>query len=148
MVEIGPAYSAAPVSMSTPNSDALTQWSVRSTRSNRSSGISARPRARVATSGGVVIAPVGTADPAVDVIAPHFPVALLHVTRQLDGVEPLERLVAVHRRDVEPDRPAVHVGQRVALELVRDEHVASARLVEGEALGVRAVERREAHRIG
>ena len=73
-------------------------------------------RSCVAPSGGIVVPSVGAADPAVDVVAAHFPVALFDVLGELDAVEPLQRLVAVHRRDVEAHRAAVHVGQRVALE--------------------------------
>src|SRR5215211_4046106 len=102
-VEIGPAYSAAPVSIKMPNSAAFTQCTVRSTRSNR--------RNVGAGSGCIVVAPVRTSDPPVDVVAAYLPVALLDVLREHDAVEPLQRFVAVHRRDIQADRAAVLVGQ-------------------------------------
>src|SRR5436305_8744785 len=98
--------------MSAPNNVALTQCTVRSTRSNRRKVPGASGSACVSMSGCIVVAPVRTADPSVDVVATHFPVALLHVLREDDRVEPLQRLVAVHRRDVETYRTAVLVGQR------------------------------------
>src|SRR4051812_39424709 len=104
--------------MSVPNSVAFTQCSARSLRSNRRIGGSAATRRASATlrSGGIVVPSVGAADPAVDVVAAHFPEALFDVFRELDAVEPLERLVPVHRRDVEPHGSAVLVGEVVALE--------------------------------
>src|SRR4029077_2043551 len=112
--------SAAPVSMRMPNNDAVTQCVARSTRSNRRIRGSAATRRASATlrSGGIVVPSVGAADPAVDVVAAHFPVALLDILRELDAVEPLQRLVPVHRCDVEAHRSAVHVGERVAFEAV------------------------------
>src|SRR5258708_3920116 len=100
--------------MSVPNSVAFTQWSVRSTRSKRRKVVggvrsTTTPEMR---SGGIVVTSVGLADPSVDVVAARLPIALLHVLGEHDGVEPLQRLVAVHRRDVEAHRSAVLVGQR------------------------------------
>src|SRR6478752_5947441 len=129
-----------------PKSVAFTQCTVRSTRSKRRIGGSpASWRASLTvTSGGIVVPSVGAADPAVDVVAAVFPVALFDVLRELDAVEPLERLVAVHRRDVEAYRPTVLVGEGVTLEAVGGDDVVAARLREREALGVRAVERVQA----
>src|SRR3954452_13138916 len=107
--------------MRTPKSDAFTQWTTRSTLSNRRSGGSGLGRFRraarssaivVRRSGGIVVTSVRTSDPTVDVVAAHFPVTGFHFLRQLDAVEPLARLVAVHRCDIEPHRSAVFVGQR------------------------------------
>src|SRR4051794_16737422 len=102
-------------------SDAFTQCTTRSTLSNRrsgGSGLGRFPRAARASAivlrraGGIVVTSFRTPDPAVDVVAAHFPVPGFHFLRQLDAVEPLARLVAVHRCDIEPHRSAVFVGQR------------------------------------
>src|SRR4029077_3127671 len=115
--------------MSTPNKVAFTQCTVRSTRSKRSSGASTCPFAPasplVPASGGIVVASVRTTDPPVDVVAAHFPVARFDLLRELDAVEPLARLVPIHRGYVEPHRPAVFVGERRPLELVGDDDVAA-----------------------
>src|SRR5712692_2232657 len=141
--------------MRIPNSVALTQWSVRSTRSKRRIGwlvttwwveagsVAAWP---VVASGGDIVTSVRTPDPTVDVVATHFPVTRLDMLGELDAIQPLARLVAVHRRHVETDGAAVLVGELRALELVRDDHVVASRLIESEALGVRAVEGMEPHR--
>ena len=94
-----------------------------------------------------IVAPVAAPDPAVDVVPVLFPVSRNHLVDDLDRVEPLARLVAVHRRDVEPGRTAVIARERLALHVVRDDDVVAARLVERQALGVLAVERREAQRF-
>src|SRR4029079_9582463 len=107
----GPAYSAAPVSMSVPNNVAFTQCSVRSTRSKRRNVFGGAGWS-TATSGGTVVPSVRSPDPAVRVVSPRLPVTLLDVLREHDGGEPLQRLVAVHRRDVETHRATVLVGER------------------------------------
>src|SRR5262249_6104088 len=144
-----------------PNRVAFTQCSARSRRSNRRRGGSGWSRSRRAArraarssatvmrgSGGTVVPPVRTADPAVDVVAALLPVALLDRFCGLDVAEPLARLVPVHGRDVEPGGAAVLVGERRALELVGDDHVVATGLREGEALGVRTVEGMEPQRGG
>src|SRR5204863_4928302 len=137
IAENGPAYSTAPVSISTPNRAAVVQCAVRSTRSKR--GITAASRR-------VVVPVVRAPDPRVDVVAAFLPVAGDDLTGHLDPVEPLDGLVAVHRRDVEPYRTAVCVRQLFAFKLVRHEHIVAASLLHCEALGVRPVERLEAQR--
>src|SRR5436190_10092486 len=138
IAENGPAYSTAPVNISTPNSAAVVQCATRSTRSKR--GITAVSR-------GVVVPVVRAADPRVDVVAAFLPVAGDDLIGHLDPVKPLDGLVAVHRRDVEPHRTAMGVRQLLAFELVRHEHIVAARLLQREALGVRPVERLEAQRL-
>src|SRR5947207_5027730 len=138
IAENGPAYSTAPVSIRMPNSAAVVQCAARSTRSKRwITSVSRR----------VVVPVVRAADPRVDVVAAFFPVAGDDLIGHLDPVEPLDGLVAVHRRDVEPHRTTVGVRQLLAFELVGNEHVVAASLLQGEALGVRPVERLEAQRL-
>src|SRR5690242_19604150 len=138
IAENGPAYSTAPVSMSTPNSAAVVQCAARSTRSKR--GITVVSRR-------VVVPVVRAPDPGVDVVTAFLPVPGDDGIGHLDPVEPLDGLVAVHRRDVEADRTAVGVRQLLAFELVGDEHVVTASLLESEALRVGPVERLEAQRL-
>src|SRR3954471_13030491 len=114
----------APVAISTPNSAALTQCSACSASSNRAS------RARSGASDRTVVTAVGFSDPAVGVVAPDLPVALPGgELGHLDRVQPLDRLVAVHGGDVEPDRAAVGPGPRLAQHLVGDDDVVAAGLV-------------------
>src|SRR5512132_1755651 len=138
IAENGPAYRTAPVSINTPNSPAVVQCAARSTRSKR--GITLASRC-------VVVPVVRSPDPRVDVVAAILPVAGDDLIRHLDPVEPLDRLVPVHRRDVEPHWTAVGVRQLVAFELVRHEHVIASRLLHRQTLGVRAVERPEPQRL-
>src|SRR6478736_5110968 len=116
---------------------AFAQWTARSARPNRGS-----PRA--ASARGVVVAAIALAHPTVDVVAVLLPVARLELVHDFDVVEPLERLVAVHRRDVEANGTAVLARHRAALHGVRHDHVGTASLIEREALGVLPVERRDA----
>src|SRR6266540_3623575 len=109
IAENGPAYNTAPVSISTPNRAAVVQCAPRSTRSKR--GITA--------SRCVVVPVVRAPDPRVDVVAAFLPVAGDDLIGHLDPVEPLDGLVSVHRRDVEPHRTAVGVRELLAFELVR-----------------------------
>src|SRR5689334_1608545 len=134
-----PNRNIAPVAMHTNHSVAFTQWVTRSARVNRGTRA-----VRVAPSGALIVPPVRAADPRIDVVAALLPVARDHPTRHLDAAQPLRRLVAVHRRDVQPDRSAVIAADRLAVELVGDDHVGAPGLLEGEALGVLAVEAREA----
>src|SRR5436190_10731767 len=138
IAENGPAYSTAPVNISTPNSAAVVQCAARSTRSKR--GITVVSRR-------VVVPVVRAPDPRVDVVSAFLPVAGDDLIGHLDPVEPLDGLVAVHRRDVEPHRTAVGVRQLLAFELVGDEHVLPASLLQREALRVGPVERLEAQRL-
>src|SRR5829696_5441050 len=138
IAENGPAYSTAPVSISTPNSAAVVQCAARSTRSKR--GITA-------ASWCVVVPVVRASDPRVDVVAAVFPVAGDDLIGHLDPVEPLDRLVAVHRRDVEPHRTAVGVRQLFAFELIGHEDVVAPSLLQREALRIRSVERPESQRL-
>src|SRR4051812_34328470 len=98
-----------------PNKAAFTQWAMRSTRSNRSivaspSGAAAEPAPEPApASGGFVVAAIRPSHPSVHVVAVVLPVARLDLLGDLDRVEPLDRLVPVHRRDVEAHRSAVLV---------------------------------------
>src|SRR5581483_8497480 len=62
--------------------------------------------------------------------------ALDHV----DAVEPLARLVAVHRRHVDPHRSTVLARDRLAVHRVRHNHVRAQGLIHRQALGVLAVE--------
>src|SRR5260221_212226 len=120
--------------MTTANKVAFAQCTQRSTGANRSSRDGASGR-------GSVVSAIRLPDPRVDVVAPVLPVALVRLAGGARAaVQPLARLVAVHRRDVEPDRPAVVAADAVALHVVRDHHVGAAGLLERQALGVRAVE--------
>src|SRR3954447_24468354 len=95
----------------------------------------------------LVLAPVRSADPAVDVVVARlFPVTGLDGGRQLDPAEPLRALVAVHRGDVHPHRTTVVVGYRLTEHLQRDDYIAAPRLVKGQALGIRPIERAECDR--
>src|SRR5438270_11846434 len=92
----------AAVDMTTRNKVALTQCRARSATSKRTS------RARSAR--GRVVAAIRFPDPAVDVVAAVLPVALLRLAGgDVDGVEPLARLVAVHRCHVHAHGPAVSI---------------------------------------
>src|SRR4051812_21601990 len=147
MTESCPMYKTEPVSITMPNRIALIQWNRRSARLNRGGAVAPVLESGFDPAlGGVVVAAIGPAHPSVDVVAVLLPVSGLHFLRQLDAGEPLAALVAVHRRDVEPYRSAVRVRDVGAVELVRDDHVAPSGLAHSEALGVRAVERHEAHR--
>ena len=85
----GPAYIAAPVSMSVMTSAAVTQCTMRSVRSKRT--IAARIRSRLGTVDGrsrrLVVAAVGAADPRVDVVAALLPVAG-HDVRRVSSMPP------------------------------------------------------------
>src|SRR5205823_13801765 len=123
----------AAVDMTVRNRAALTQCSARSTPSKR--------RRRAWSARGLVVATIRLPHPTVDVVAPVLPVALLRLAgRDVDGVEPLARLVAVHGGDVHPYRSAVGVRDRLALHRVGDDHVLAPGLQHGQALGVGAVE--------
>src|SRR3954470_19762572 len=127
--------------MHTNHSVAFTQCVIRSARVNRGTRLTG-----AVTSGALIVPPVRTADPCVDVVAALLPVARDHATRHLDAAQPLRRLVAVHRRDVEPDRATVVAPDRLAIELIGDDHVGSPGPLEGEALVVLAVEEGEPQR--
>src|SRR5680860_1215545 len=88
--------------MSNRNRAALTQCRLRSTRSKR--GIMPR------RSGLGVVSAIGPPHPRVVGVPASFPVPGFDTVGDLDLIEPLDRLVAVHRRDVEPYRPAVRGG--------------------------------------
>src|SRR5690242_12728656 len=70
-----------------------------------------------------VVAPVALADPPVDVVAVVLPVARHDAGGQLDRREPLARLVAVHRRDVQTGGSAVQRRKRLTVGLVGDQHI-------------------------
>src|SRR5262249_38697476 len=100
----GSRYRAAPVTTRIRNRLALTQCTARSTRSKRTR----RDPERVARSGGRVVAAIAVTNPSFDVVVSFgLPVARLHPVDHLDPRHPLERLVAVHGRDVEPHGAAV-----------------------------------------
>src|SRR5664279_2201625 len=102
-----------------PKSDALTQCAMRSVVSNRWIGVSGGSASPPApASGGVVVAAIRPPDPSIDVVAVALPVAGLDPVGELDGVQPLAGLVAVHRRDVQADGTAVLRGDVAALHLV------------------------------
>src|SRR5918996_365840 len=137
----GPMYNTRPVTAQASTTTAVAQWSARSAAVNRASS----PSSDAATGlDRFVVAAVGPPDPGVDVVAPLLPVAGIELARHLDPLQPLERLVAVHGGDVEPDRAAVRTGDGLAQHLVGHEHVVAPGLVEREALGVRPVERPDA----
>src|SRR5205823_14757322 len=110
------------------NSTAFTQCNARSTPSKRANRSPERSDGRVVTA-------VRAPDPRVLVIAALLPVAALDGPGDVDRVEPLARLVAVHRRDVHAHGPPVHGLDRLALHFVGHDHVGPARLLEREALG-------------
>src|SRR5258708_15331222 len=122
----------------TANSDALIQCRTRSPRSNRSSDSGDR----------LIASAIALPDPRVDVVALLLPIPGYNLVADFDAVEPLARLVAVHRRDVQANRPAVLGRDRPVLHRIGDDHVGTARLVEREALGVLPVERVKQHRLG
>src|ERR1700712_4839806 len=97
------------VRMQIPMKIAVSQCTQREPRPNRS--ISS-PVSSGATVSGVLIEtpPVRLAHEPVDVIAAVLPVARDNDVGHLDAGEPVDDLVAVHRRDVEPDRPTMVVG--------------------------------------
>src|SRR6476659_4317719 len=82
-----------PVNITIPKSAAFTQCAVRSTRSKRVIGASGGRFA----SGGVVVAAIRPSDPSVDVVAVVLPVTRFDPFGDLDRVQPLGGLVAVHR---------------------------------------------------
>src|SRR3954468_24836326 len=102
--------------MQTNHSAALTQCVIRSARVKRGSRAGASVTTAAVRSGLFIVAPVRVAHPRVDVVAAGLPVARDAIWRSLDFVEPLGRLVAVHRRDVEADRTAVVAADRLAVE--------------------------------
>ena len=83
------------------------------------------------------------ADPGVGRVALVLPVAVDDVVRDFDPVQPLDRLVAVHGCDVQPNGTAVVCCDVGAEHLVRHEDVGTLRLRECETLGVDAVGREE-----
>src|SRR5690242_18419881 len=95
-----PSFNDAPVNNRIRKSVALHQCTIRSVRSKRGNRttrgveivevMTSRSRRR-----GVVTA-VRATDPSVDVVAVLLPVPRDHVVGDLDTVEPLARLVAVH----------------------------------------------------
>src|SRR5260370_25543211 len=97
--------------MSTPNSAAGGQGAGRSARSKRAS-----------SGGGVIASMVGPAHPAVDVVAPMLPVAGLDGAGELDGLEPLQRLIAVHGRDIQAGRAPALPAEGPPLETAPHQH--------------------------
>src|SRR3954447_4517046 len=92
---------------------AVSQWTQRVLRLNRS--ISRSASVDTAASGALIdLSPVGPADEPVDVVAAVLPVARDDSVGDLDPGEPLDALVAVHRRDVEPHGSPVVVRDVVA----------------------------------
>src|SRR5439155_17129984 len=92
---------------------ALTQWRARSTPSKRIT----RPAG--ASAGGVVVAAIGLPDKGIHVVAPDLPVAPGRIgVRDLDGLQPLAGLVAVHGRHVHAHGAAVGGRDGLALHLV------------------------------
>src|SRR5512133_925548 len=114
----GSRYSAAAVARQVSPSTAVARCTARDDGPNRCSRL-----------GRVIGAPVGPADPAVDVVAAALPVARLDLAGQLDPVQPLHGLVAVHRQDGEPDRATVRGADRLALQAGGDQHVPAPGLV-------------------
>src|SRR3954471_22308159 len=114
-------------------------WTQRELRLNRST---ARPASEGAsTSGALIDAPaVGGADEAVDVVPTVLPVARDHLVGDLDPGEPLDALVAVHRRDVEPHRTSVVVRDVTTEHLQGDDDVGRPPRAGGRAGGVGAGE--------
>src|SRR5579875_2310647 len=127
-------YRIAPVRMRVTKSRALTQWTARSTRSKR-------PTTPDASAGSDTGRPA--VDPPVDRVAVVLPVAHGQGADGLDPLQPLYRLVAEHPRHVEPDRPAVGPGHRLAEHRVGDDGPRLVGLLEGQGLGVHPVERPE-----
>src|SRR6476660_10518995 len=62
----------------------------------------------------IELPPVGLADEPVDVVPTVLPVPRDHRVGDLDAGEPLDALVAVHRRDVEPHGSTVVMGDVAA----------------------------------
>src|SRR5260370_34551739 len=102
---------------------ALTQWTTRSTASNRVSSAAAPARG----SGGRVIVPaIAPSHPGIDVVAALFPVPRFDLGRGGDAAQPLAGLVAVHRRHVEAHRPTVLPGDRIAVHGVGHDDIGTA----------------------
>src|ERR1700709_2634120 len=113
-------YSMSPVASRTKNAAACTQCTVRSVTVNRFT----------------ITCSVGMAHPRVRVVAALLPVAGLDGRAELDALDPLDALVAVHVRDHDADGRAVLALQRLAVHLVGEHHVAELRLVARERVDV------------
>src|SRR5881275_2214467 len=98
-----------PVTKSTPTSTPVARCTQRSASVNRG---------RVSAGRGIV-APVGVADPGVDVVAEVLPVARNDAVDDPDLTQPLAALVAVHGGDEQPGGPAVLAADRPAVDAVR-----------------------------
>src|SRR4051794_12591909 len=94
---------------------------------------------------GGIVASVRAPDPGVDVVAALFPVASGWVVDDLDGTEPLARLVPVHGCHVEAHGAPVGVGDGMVLHRVRHQDVGPPGLSHRQRFCVGAVERLEAH---
>src|SRR4051794_7891788 len=99
-----------------------------------------RPNLTSLSGGGVVLPAIRLTHPRVYVVPAPFPVPGDDLSGDLDAPEPLQALVAVHRRDVEPHRTAVVPAHRATEHRQGDEDVRPPCLVQGQALGVCAVE--------
>src|SRR3954447_7180895 len=104
------------------NKVAFDQCTTRSVRSKRTIVLVVMLVTRAGSLRLLVVATIRATDPAVDVVPELFPVAGDDFAREFDAVEPLDRLVAVHRRDIEPHGTAVDVRQVFALEAISDDH--------------------------
>src|ERR1700730_3663903 len=108
--------------MTTPNRVALHQWTARSSRSNRGTRAGGADD-RVARADRLVGKAVRIPAPSGARVAAILPVPGHALPDPLDGLEPLQRLVAVHRRDVHPHGTTVRARQIAAVELVAGDNV-------------------------
>src|SRR5579863_6843486 len=142
----------APVVVSTKTAAAVNQCTVRSVaskRATRPSRAALRRDLRFWRLGDVcIVASVGVPDPGFDVVTLLFPKARDGFFYQSNRLEPFRRLVAVHRRHIEPHGAAVLSRNRGAQHLVGNQDVAPVRLGQREAFGVKPIVGRELDSLG
>ena len=85
--------------------------------------------------------------PRVDVVAALLPVARAGLLDELDPLHPLHVLVAVHLRDHDPGGSAVLAGERLAVQLVGEHHVAEPDLAALQVVVVGLLGRDETQRL-
>src|SRR4051812_8021125 len=129
-------YSARPVASNTKNAAACTQWTARSVREKR------RTYAGAAVARPASVA-IRAPDPRVLVVAADFPVPRLRLRHEVDPLDPLDVLVAVHLGDQQPHRRAVLARERLPVLLVGEQDVRQRRLSCRQRVDVRALGRRE-----
>src|SRR5262245_52341600 len=125
-------YSTSPEPSSTKKALACTQCRSRSVTVNRSTYLEEA---------------VGPPDPGVHVVAALLPVARARPADELDSLDPLDVLVAVHLRDHDAHWSAVLARQRFPVHLVREHHLREPDLLQREVVVVRLFRRNEVERV-